>query len=80
MLAALLNAYLELSRYESIGEVEALKDEFGAERLVYGSWHSRFAMGPMLFYMHNTGLSETDLALICAGNLERILQGEGQRD
>jgi len=80
ILATLLNAYLELSRYESIGEVEALKDEFGAERLVYGSWYSRFVMGPMLFYIHHTGLSETDLALVCAGNLERILHGEGQRD
>jgi hypothetical protein len=80
VLHALPSAYLELSRYEPIGELEALRDEFGAERLVYGSWYWRYAMGPMLFYLHHTSLHENELALICAGNLERILQGEGNRD
>ena len=80
VLNALPNAYLELSRYEPIGELEALRDEFGAERLVYGSWYWRYAMGPMLFYLHHTSLDEHELARICAGNLERILQGEGNRD
>lgn len=80
MLRALPNAYLELSRYEPIGEIEALRDEFGAERLVYASWYSRYVMGPMLFYLHQTDLSDAELALVCAGNLERILRGEGRRD
>lgn len=66
---------LELSRYEPIGEVEALRDEFGAERLIYGSWYWRYAMGPMLFYLHHTNLTEAELALVCAGNLVRILEG-----
>ena len=73
MLAALPNVYLELSRYEPVGEIEALRDEFGAQRLVYGSWYARYAMGPMLFYLHHTNLTEAELALVCAGNLERIL-------
>jgi predicted TIM-barrel fold metal-dependent hydrolase len=80
ILRALSNTYLELSRYEPIGEIEALRDEFSAERLVYGSWYPRYAMGPMLFYLHQTTLNETELALVCADNLERILQREGQRD
>jgi hypothetical protein len=75
ILNALPNAHLELSRYEPIGELEALRAEFGAERLLYGSWYSRYAMGPMLFYLHHTDLNDTDLALVCAGNLERILGG-----
>ncbi|MCX6047176.1 MAG: hypothetical protein NT075_18890 [Chloroflexi bacterium] len=75
LLAALPNAYLELSRYEPIGEMEALRDEFGARRLLYGSWYPRYAMGTMLFYLHHTNLSEDELALVCAGNLERILDG-----
>jgi len=79
LLRALPTAYLELSRYEPIGELEALRDEFGARRLVYGSWHTRYAMGPMLFYLHHTDLSDEELALVCAGNLERILSGEGVR-
>ncbi len=73
ILAALPNAHLELSRYEPIGEVEALCDEFGVERLVYGSWYSRYAMGTMLFYLYHTNLNDAELALVCAGNLERIL-------
>jgi hypothetical protein len=73
LLTRLPNAYLELSRYEPIGEIEALCHEFGASRLVYGSWYSRYALGPMLFYLHHTDLSGDELALICAGNLVRIL-------
>lgn len=74
VLTALPNAYLELSRYEPIGEIEALRDEFGAKRLIYGSWYPRYAMGPMLFYLHQTTLTEVELALVCAGNLTRILE------
>ena len=73
LLSRLPNAHLELSRYEPIGEVEALRDEFGAERLLYGSWYWRYALGPILFYLHHTDLSDAELALVCAGNLERIL-------
>ena len=75
ILKTLPNAFIELSRYEVIGEVEALRDEFGAERLIYGSWYSRFAMGPMLFYLHHTSFDENELSLVCGGNLERLLQG-----
>lgn len=77
ILRALPHSYLELSRYEPIGEIEVLRDEFGAQRLVHGSWYPRYAMGPMAFYLHHTNLSDAELALVCAGNLERILRGEG---
>jgi hypothetical protein len=73
LLTRLPNAHLELSRYEPIGEIEALCHEFSASRLVYGSWYWQYAMGPMLFYLHRTDLHEEELALICAGNLVRIL-------
>ncbi len=80
ILRALPNTYLELSRYEPIGEIEALRDEFGAGRLVYGSWYPRYDIGPMLFYLHHTSLNAEELALICAGNLELILFGEATDD
>ena len=80
LMTTLPNAYLELSRIEPLGEVEALCSEYGAERFVYGSWYDRLAMGAMLYYLHHTDLSESDLELICAGNLLRILQGEGRHD
>ncbi|MGE5603277.1 MAG: hypothetical protein ACM30E_09515, partial [Nitrososphaerales archaeon] len=73
LLKSLPGAYLELSRYEPLGEVEVLAGEFGAGRLVYGSWYPQYAMRPILFYLHNTSLSGAELALVCAGNLERIL-------
>lgn len=73
LLRLLPNAHLELSRYEKLGGVEELCDEFGAERLLYGSYYPRYAMGPMLYYLHHTDLSTTELAAVCAGNLERIL-------
>lgn len=73
LLQRLPNVYLELSRYEPLGEIEALAEEFGARRLVYGSWYSQYAMGPMLFYLHQTALSEAELALVCCGSLEALL-------
>ena len=80
ILRALPSSYLELSRYEPIGDLEALRDEFGAGRLIYGSWYDRYAMGPMLFYLHHAELSKEELALICSGNLERILGMEAEND
>ena len=75
MLRRLPNAFLELSRFENLGEVEALVAEVGAERLLYGSYFPRYAMGPMLFYLHHLEIDDSDLAAICAGNLERLLGG-----
>ena len=47
---------------------------------VYGSFYPRWAMGPMLFYIHHIGLSQAELTAYCAGNLERILEGSGRHD
>ena len=66
-------AVMELSRYEIMGQVERLLEEFGCERFVYGSYYPRYSMGEILFYLHHIELSPTELAMICAGNLERIL-------
>ena len=77
LLKNMAGSYLELSRYEVLGELESLKAEFGADRFVYGSYYPRLAMGPMLFYVHRIGLSETELAAVCGGTLEKILAGDG---
>lgn len=69
------NVHLELSRYEVLRELEALANEFGAERLLYGSFYPRLAMGPILYYMHNVGFDEATLRTMCTDNLERILAG-----
>ena len=74
------NAHLELSRYEVPGEIVALKDQFGVERLINGSFYPRYAMGPMLYALHHMHLNDTELAAICGGNLERILREEAYND
>jgi predicted TIM-barrel fold metal-dependent hydrolase len=74
-LKLLPNCYIELSRYEVLADLEKVIAEYGARRFVYGSFYPRYAAGPMLFYIHNIGLSEADLKGICAGNLEAILEG-----
>lgn len=76
MLRQLPEAFLELSRFENLAGVESLVGEVGARRLIYGSYYPRYAMGPMLFYLHHLEISGEDLASICAGNLDRLL-GEG---
>jgi len=73
LLRHLPRSRLELSRYEGLGEVEALAREFGSERLLYGSFYPRYALGPILHYLHETDLPEGALAGICGGNLDRLL-------
>ena len=71
------NVTLELSRYEALCGVENLVDEFGPRRFVYGSGYPEYAMGPVLFALHQMALSDEDLAAICNGNLQRFLTPEG---
>ena len=79
MLRELPRARLELSRYEVLGDVEALNQEFGADRFLYGSYYPRYAMGPMLYYLHQLDFTEAELAAVCAGNLEGLLGEGGER-
>lgn len=73
LLRHLPRAHLELSRYENLRNLLELKEEFGPERFVYGSFYPRYAMGPMLFSIHHLGLNQSELTAFCSGNLERIL-------
>lgn len=77
LLKNMVGSYLELSRYEVLGELEDLKEEFGVERFLYGSYYPRLAMGPMLFYIHRIGLSSDELEAVCGKTLEKILAGAG---
>ena len=75
LLRALPQATMELSRFENLGGIESLIGEFGTERFLYGSYYPRYAMGPMLFYLHHLAIDDDSLAALTAGNLERILGG-----
>lgn len=68
------NTYIELSRYEVLRDLEALVEEFGATRFLYGSFYPRFAMGSMLYYIHSLGFDEATLQALCTNNLERLLE------
>ena len=73
LLSRLSSCVLELSRYEVLGDVARLVKAYGAERFIYGSFYPRYAMGPILFYLHHIGLTEADLSRICAGGVEELL-------
>ena len=73
MLRAVDGLHLELSRYEPLGGVEALCAEFGAARLLYGSWYPRYAMGTMVHYLRTIDLSDADRAALLGGTLEGLL-------
>ena len=75
LLDRLPNCTLELSRYEILGDVERLIDGYGVRRFIYGSFSPRFAMGPILFYLHHIGLSAADLAGVCGGRRTPMLGG-----
>lgn len=75
-LRALPRAHLELSRYEVIAQIERIKEEFGVERLIYGSYYPRYAMGTMLYSLHQQEFDEEELALVCAGNVNALLGGQ----
>ena len=74
LLDRLPNCLIELSRYELLGEVERLVASYGVGRFMYGSFFPRYAMGPILFYLHHLGLAQSDLAAICAGRVEALLR------
>lgn len=80
ILAAVPNVWLDLSRFESLGAIPDFVADFGAQRLLYGSWYPRYAIGPMLYALHHYGFDHDTLQAICAGNLEALLAGSaGQR-
>jgi predicted TIM-barrel fold metal-dependent hydrolase len=79
LLAALPGTYLELSRFESLDAIGDLVRQFGAGRLLYGSGYPRYAIGPLLYMLHRSGLTDAALAQICAGNLEQLLGLVGAR-
>jgi predicted TIM-barrel fold metal-dependent hydrolase len=79
-LRILPRARLELSRYEIFGQIELLKEEFGIERLIYGTYYPRYAMGPMLYSLHHQEFSEEELGLVCAGNVNALLGGRWRND
>ena len=66
-------ACLELSRYETMGAIEDLVTQFGAQRLLYGSYSPRYAMGPILFGLHRLQIEPAELQQILDGTALELL-------
>ena len=73
LLRSLPNLHVEMSWFLTTDGVSKLMDAVGDRRILYGSRFPDSAMGPHLYHLHRCGLSESSLAAICSGNLERML-------
>ena len=64
---------LELSRYETANAIEDLVTQVGAQRLLYGSYSPRYAMGPILFGLHRLGITPVQRQQILDGTARALL-------
>ncbi len=76
LLRSLPNVRVEISRFVIAGGVAKLMDTVDSSRILFGSRFPDSPMAPQLYSLHRNGLSDADLAAICAGNLERLLEKE----
>lgn len=72
-LAACPNLHLDLSSIWLHHRIEFIANEFGAERLVWGSHLPDRTPGSPLMQLNYSDLSETQLADIAGGNLRRMM-------
>jgi hypothetical protein len=73
LLRHLPRAHLELSRHESLGAIEDLVTQIGARRLLYGSYYPRYAMGPVLWGLHQQQIKASSLQRILSGTCCELL-------
>ena len=77
LLRSLPNLHIEISRFVVGGGIEYLLEAAGESRILFGSRFPDSAMPLHLYGLHHSGLGDETLRAICAGNLERLLAGEG---
>jgi predicted TIM-barrel fold metal-dependent hydrolase len=75
LLRSLPNLHIEISRFVVTGGIEYLLEAAGEERILFGSRFPDSAMALHLYSLHHSGLGEQTLRAICAGNLDRLLDG-----
>ncbi len=79
LLRSLPNLHIEISRFVVGGGIEYLLEAAGESRIMFGSRFPDSAMPLHLYGLHHSGLSDETLSAICAGNLERLLAGGGDK-
>lgn len=66
--------HLDISSYLSDGGIEAFADEYGVERLLFGTGHPACYQGSAMLALAHAELDEEDKQAVAAGNLERLLE------
>jgi len=66
------NFYLEAHRVALPGQVEAMIETVGAERLMFGSWAPLFSQRPSMDMVLESEISQADKSLILSGNARRV--------
>ncbi len=70
------NTYVDTAQYLLDGGLEALVNDYGPGRLLYGSGFPESYLGGMMLALRHAQFSEEAKAAIASGNLERILAEE----
>lgn len=69
------NVYLDLAYCITDGGIESFVEEYGAERLLYGSGFPYCYFGGNMLMIKHADISESDKLAISSGNLTRIIEG-----
>ena len=67
--------HFETAGYWVPGGIADLAEEYGAERIIYGSNFPKFNHGNGMLQLKHSGLSADKVALIAGKNLENLLKG-----
>lgn len=67
------NVYVDTAQYLLDGGIEALVDDYGPSRLVFGSGFPELYMGGMMMAIKHAQIPDEARQAIASGNLERIL-------
>lgn len=67
------NFYMETGDMQTAGEIRAICEQFGPERLLFGSGFPSNAIGGPLAALRGSGIPDEAMAAIASGNLQRLL-------
>lgn len=73
LLAGTSNLYIDTSQFQLHCGIEDLTLEFGAERLLFGTFTPHFSPGPSVMAVKYARISDEEKGMIAGGNLRRLL-------
>ncbi|HUW86961.1 MAG TPA: amidohydrolase family protein [Candidatus Paceibacterota bacterium] len=75
LLSRTKNVFVETGGYWAHRGLERICDQFGAERLVYGSGFPYWTLSGAAYHVATARISESERTAIASGNLKGILEG-----